>query len=158
MLVKIRLGHVFTTIDGVDISAAMLEAAKSRGVYRTLMQTEPGDAPSMTPGDYAAITAVGALTPGGASPEYFDLLLDGLAPGGLFVFSYNDHTMADPDYAGRRDAALASGRAEKLFEESGIHIAKLHWDQPTKVCIVQVQPPECSQRSNFRWNGPRNFS
>ena len=75
----------FTVIDGVDISEAMLDVARKRGIYRDLRQTEPEDPPGLTPGQYGAIAAMGALSPGAAPAHYLDWLLDGLTPGGLMV-------------------------------------------------------------------------
>jgi predicted TPR repeat methyltransferase len=115
----------FTVIDGVDLSDAMLARALGRGVYRTLSRAEPEAAPALEPGAYGAISAMGALSPGAAPARYFDLLLDGLAPGGLMVFSYNDHTLVEPEYTSRVDQALADGRARELFREHGPHIEKL---------------------------------
>jgi predicted TPR repeat methyltransferase len=115
----------FTAIDGVDLSEPMLEIARKRGIYRSLAKAEPGAPPDARPGDYAAIAAVGALSPGAAPPEYFETLLDCLAPGGLLVVSYNDHTLAEPAYTSRLEDAIARGAVRERFREHGDHIVKL---------------------------------
>ncbi|MEM9710198.1 MAG: methyltransferase domain-containing protein [Pseudomonadota bacterium] len=115
----------FRVIDGVDLSQAMLEAAGRRGVYRNLSKAEAGAPPPAAPGDYAAIAAAGALSPGAAPAEYFDMLLDCLAPGGLLAFSFNDHTLADETYTSRLEGALADGKVGERFKEKGDHIVKL---------------------------------
>ncbi len=115
----------FAVIDGVDLSDSMLRIAEKRGIYRSLRQVEPDEEPGITPGDYAAISAMGAISPGAAPAHYFDRLLMSLAPGGLFVFSYNDHTLADPDFTSRVDDALGRGAAREVFREHGTHIEKL---------------------------------
>ena len=115
----------FTVIDGVDISEAMLEVARKRGIYRDLRQTEPEDPPGLTPGQYGAIAAMGALSPGAAPAHYLDWLLDGLAPGGLMVMSYNDHTLSDASYTGALAKALEAGTVRQRFKEHGDHIVKL---------------------------------
>ncbi len=117
--------HGYTVIDGVDLSESMLETARKRGIYRALFKAEPDQAPDVAPGDYAAITAMGAISPGAASAVYFDMLLACLAPGGLFVFSYNEHTLADPDYTSRLDNALEKRIVRQCFHEHGDHIQKL---------------------------------
>ena len=71
------------------------------------------------------MTAIGALSPGAAPAEFFDRLFERLVPGGLMVFSYNDHTLADPSYTSRLEAVLAEGRARERFREHGDHLAKL---------------------------------
>lgn len=125
----------FSVIDGVDISQAMLDIAAKRGVYRTLSAVEPEAEPDFTPGIYAAISAMGALSPGAAPAIYFDHLLSRLSPGGLMVFSYNDHTLTNPDYTDRLDAALANGIARERFREMGVHIEKL--GSKSMVCVLE---------------------
>ncbi|MGI9400642.1 MAG: class I SAM-dependent DNA methyltransferase [Rhizobiaceae bacterium] len=115
----------FSVIDGVDLSEAMLKTARKRGVYRNLSKVEPDEIPNVKPGDYAAIAAIGAISPGAAPAKYFDELLSCLAPGGLFVFSFNDHTLADRDYTSRLEQALEKGIARECFREHGDHIKKL---------------------------------
>lgn len=110
----------FATIDGTDISEAMLEGARARGVYRRVWIGTPGLL-SIAPGDYAAIVAAGVVSLGAAPPETLDLLLEHLAPGGRLAFSYNDATLAEPSYVTRLDAALA-GPARLLFSEHGPHL------------------------------------
>ncbi len=115
----------FSVIDGVDISQSMLDIAAKRSVYRSLMRAQPEADPDLSPGQYAAISAMGALSPGAAPARYFDLLLAGLAPGGLMVLSYNDHTLSEPAYTNRLDAALEGGIVRERFREKGTHIEKL---------------------------------
>ncbi|MEM7465108.1 MAG: methyltransferase domain-containing protein [Pseudomonadota bacterium] len=117
--------HGYRVIDGIDLSESMLETAEERGIYRELFKAEPDQKPDVAPGDYSAITAMGAISPGAAPATYFDTLLDCLAPGGLFVFSYNEHTLADPDYTSRLDNALEKGIVRQRFHEHGDHIQKL---------------------------------
>jgi predicted TPR repeat methyltransferase len=115
----------FTVIDGVDLSEAMLNVARKRGAYRNLFKADPDQPPSFAPGDYAAIAAVGAISPGAAPAAFFDALLSCLAPGGLFVLSYNDHALADPDYISRLGRARDDGIVRERFREHGDHIVKL---------------------------------
>ena len=111
----------FSNIDGVDLSEEMLAEAGRKGVYRTLAQV--GEAPmEITPGTYGAIVATGVIGAGAAPLSVFDTLLGGLAPGGLFAFSFNDHTLEHPEFAARVVTAVESGEAEHLFEEHGAHL------------------------------------
>jgi predicted TPR repeat methyltransferase len=48
----------FTKIDGVDLSANMLEQAKAKGIYRSLSQTG-ADEPLPDTSNHTAITAIG---------------------------------------------------------------------------------------------------
>jgi predicted TPR repeat methyltransferase len=115
----------FTVIDGVDLSGAMLEAARRRGVYRSLIKVAPDADLPAAPGDHAAIAAVGAVSPGAAPAHYLDRLLDALAPGGLLLLSYNDHTLAEPAYTDRLTRALDRGAVRERFREHGDHLTGL---------------------------------
>jgi predicted TPR repeat methyltransferase len=115
----------YTTIDGVDLSEEMLKTARELGIYRHLVKVAPDAPPPAAPGDYAAIAAIGALSPGAAPASYFDTLLDCLAPGGLLALSYNDHTLAEPEYTGRLERALEQGRVAERFREHGDHLVEL---------------------------------
>ena len=113
----------FAAVDGADVSAEMLAAARSKGAYRALTRIE-ADRPFSAlaaPGDYAAIVACGVIGAGAAPYSLGDDCLDALAPGGLFALSFNDHALADP----RSGAALdrwAPGRADIAFREHGDHL------------------------------------
>ena len=115
----------FTVIDGCDLSEPMLRTARSLGVYRHLAKLAPDEAPDAAPGDYGAIAAIGAVSPGAAPASYLDILLDRLAPGGLLALSYNDHTLAEPEYTERLARAIDSGKVVERFREHGDHLVKL---------------------------------
>ncbi len=100
----------------------MLERARALGVYRDLF---PGDLTEPLPvatGAYAAMAAVGVINPGHAPPETVDAVLERLPPGGLFVFSLNDHALADPAFGAKADELIARGAAECPFREHGPHL------------------------------------
>jgi len=59
----------------------------------------------------------------GAAPiSVFDILMDGLAPGGRLVFSFNDHALEEPEYEAKLNSYLDAGKAELLFEAYGHHL------------------------------------
>ncbi|MFT7595269.1 MAG: putative TPR repeat methyltransferase [Paracoccaceae bacterium] len=112
----------FTTIDGLDLSADMLKQAKAKDLYRDLHQIDAGAPLTHTPGTYGAITAIGVIGAGAAPISVFDTLMDGLASGGRFVLSFNDHALKDPANEGKLQSYLDSGTARLLFKEYGDHI------------------------------------
>jgi predicted TPR repeat methyltransferase len=112
----------FTTIDGIDPSAEMLAQARSRGLYRNLTHIAPGADIPGTSGRYAAICAIGVIGVGAAPPAVMDQIMAALTPGGLFVFSLNDHALADAPTAAARDALLASGVAVQAEQSYGTHL------------------------------------
>jgi predicted TPR repeat methyltransferase len=115
----------FSVIDGCDLSEPMLKTARARGIYRHLVKLAPDEAPDAAPGDYGAIAAIGALSPGAAPAYYLEILLGCLAPGGLLALSYNDHTLAEPEYTSRLARAVETGAVAERFREHGDHLVKL---------------------------------
>jgi predicted TPR repeat methyltransferase len=107
----------FTTIDGCDLSEGMLAEARARGLYRALYLAE--EMPDTT---YDTVAAVGVIGAGAGPPELLDTCMDHLKPGGHFVFSFNDHALAVPEYPARLAAITESGAARIVFEERGDHI------------------------------------
>lgn len=112
----------FTTIDGLDLSADMLEQARAKGIYRNLAQIEAGAPLSHAPGTYAAITAIGVIGAGAAPLSVFDTLMAGLGTGGRLVLSFNDHALADPQHEAKLAHYTDSGQAKLLFKEYGDHL------------------------------------
>lgn len=107
----------FTTIDGSDLSPGMLDKARALGVYRDLWL--PDDLPDRR---YDAVAAVGVIGPGAAPLDLFDTCLAHLRPGGLFVFSFNDHALDLPEFPARVARAVEAGEALSRFEEHGPHL------------------------------------
>lgn len=114
----------FKTIDGIDLTQSMLDLAAEKGLYRSLLLSDPDpDAEFPVPkGDYSAIAAIGVIGAGGAPVEVFDLLLGALASGGKFVLSFNDSTLKNPAFEGCITAAIEAGVASLLSEEYGDHL------------------------------------
>lgn len=112
----------FTTIHGYDISKEMLALANAKSIYSVLKCFDPGKVPEIAAGMFHAIAAIGVISVGAAPPSTFDLIFDLLAPKGLFVFSFNDHALADPSFEAKVKEYTDSSRVEILFEEYGDHL------------------------------------
>ena len=110
----------FAQIDGVDLSAEMLEGARAKDVYRTLTQIEAG-APLPQTG-YTAMAAIGVIGAGAAPIDVLHTLMRALPAGGKLVFSFNDHALEDP----ANEAGIAEwtdcGAARLVFKEYGDHL------------------------------------
>ncbi|MBW4983371.1 class I SAM-dependent methyltransferase [Mameliella sp. CS4] len=109
----------FTTIDGVDLSSGMLDLARERQTYRRLSQIGSDDP---LPGGYAAIAAIGVIGAGAAPLHALERIFDALEPGAICVFSFNDHTLEDPDFEALVDRRVADGSLTQLFREHGPHL------------------------------------
>ncbi|MEM0991333.1 MAG: methyltransferase domain-containing protein [Pseudomonadota bacterium] len=115
----------FQTIDGLDLSREMLEGAAARDVYRALAQIDPDVDLRGTAENYAAVVACGVIGSGAAPLTTFDTILYAMAPGALFAFSFNDHTLEDPAFEERVDLAISDGEARLLSREYGPHLPGL---------------------------------
>ena len=114
----------FLTIDGVDISAEMLEVAAQKKIYRHLEVFAPETGPNLKLGAYQIIAAVGVIGAGAAPLAVLDKMMALLAPKGLLVFSFNDHTLEDPAYDGLVEDYVNQGQAVLHLKEYGNHLPK----------------------------------
>jgi len=111
----------FAHVDGTDVSQGMLDQARRRGVYRNLWLGDP-DHPPRIPPVYDAIAAVGVIGTGAAPASLLGQCIDALRPGGLMVFSFNDHALDDPQYPAALQAVQDDGRARLLDKQHGPHL------------------------------------
>lgn len=111
----------FTTIDGTDITAQMLDRAADLNLYRKLWHGDPDDL-GFDRGAYPVIAAVGVISLGAAPADLLAALMDKLDPGGLLAFSYNDPTLADQSYTIAITQQTETGRAELVFRDHGLHL------------------------------------
>ncbi len=112
----------FLTIDGVDISAEMLEVAAQKKIYRHLEVFAPETGPNVKLGAYQIIAAVGVIGAGAAPLAVLDKMMALVAPKGLLVFSFNDHTLEDPAYDGLVEDYVNQGQAVLHLKEYGDHL------------------------------------
>lgn len=109
----------FEVVDGVDISSEMIAVAQKKNVYRALSQIEPDTQLTQS---YQLISAVGVIGAGAAPVSTLDMLMHALPQNGKLVFSFNDHSLADPVNTGRLNEWLDCGAARLLFMEHGLHL------------------------------------
>ena len=114
----------FPTIDGVDISDEMLEVAAQKKIYRRLEVFAPETGPDVKLGAYNIIAAVGVIGAGAAPLAVLDQIMALLAPKGLLVFSFNDHTLEDPAYDVRVKNYVKQGQAALHLKDYGDHLPK----------------------------------
>ncbi|WP_101066378.1 class I SAM-dependent DNA methyltransferase [Roseovarius salinarum] len=112
----------FEAVDGADLSAEMLEIAREKQVYRHTWQVEPDAGDPFEAGAYPLVAAIGVIGAGAAPAETFDTIMRLLPRGGLFAFSFNDHTLEDPAFEGRISEWADTGNARMHFREHGDHL------------------------------------
>ena len=125
----------FSNISGMDVNREMLAKAKRLEIYRDLSVAEPGASLQFEPGTYELIAAIGVIGTGAAPIDFLHECLSVLAPGNLMVFSFNDHTLAEPEYMNAVDDKVKSGDFRILHQEHGPHISKL--DMCSTVIVMQ---------------------
>jgi len=96
----------FTRLDALDLSPAMLEEARRKGVYGALIEARLGERLPYETGSYDAVVSSGVLTTGHAPASSLDELVRVTRPGGHVVFTLRSDRIP-PGY----DAAIA-----ELFE------------------------------------------
>lgn len=112
----------FEVIDGLDLSAEMLQRAEEKGVYRSLAQVEANTDLPFPKGTYNAIAAIGVIGAGAAPISVFHTLMRKLETGGKMVFSFNDHALQDVDNEGGLSEWTDCGAGRLLFKERGPHL------------------------------------
>jgi len=81
--------HGFTTVDGIDISAGMLEQAREKGVYRNLLRGDLTTQIALVDAVYDAAICVGSMGAGHVAAQHVPELLRLLKSGGLFIITIN---------------------------------------------------------------------
>ena len=115
----------FCNIYGTDLNAEMLAIAHSRNIYvnlskTTLLRPLPVDA-----NQYAVIAAIGVIGSGAAPLEFLQEIMRALRPGAITIFSFNDHTLAEPKYVEYVEQMTKTNEFELLVDEYGPHMIKL---------------------------------
>ncbi|MDJ0622165.1 MAG: class I SAM-dependent methyltransferase [Desulfocapsaceae bacterium] len=91
----------YTSVDGLDYSQGMLNKAKQKKIYSSLIQadlTKPLDIESNL---YDAIISVGTFTLGHVGPDAFAELIRITKPGGILCFTVRQEAWAEHDYRQR---------------------------------------------------------
>ena len=115
--------HGFECIDGFDISPEMLEGARGKGIYRSLDTADLSQPLTDIARDtYQNAAAIGVLNPAHMPSTVVDEILGLLPAGGCFVFSLNDHALADGTMETRLLELTEHGVADLVFKEHGAHL------------------------------------
>ncbi|MGB3408631.1 MAG: methyltransferase [Jannaschia sp.] len=108
----------FETIDGSDVSDAMLVKARARNLYRSLTLSDPATPPVIA-ADATLVVACGVISFGAGPASLLVETLKRLPDGGWLVFTYNDTTLRDADYMGALADVQANGLARLELAEYG---------------------------------------
>lgn len=97
-------------VDGTDLSAEMLQAARGRGVYRDLIEADVTAGLDVPDAAYAGVVSAGTFTLGHLGPDALSECLRAVRPGGRLALSINAAHWAAEDFA----STLASLPLEDL--------------------------------------------
>lgn len=112
----------FGTVDGCDLSPAMLEEAARRGVYRQLFEVNLNNGIDLHDDFYDAVTAVGVLSFGHVRADAMWEMLRVIRHGGVLVVGLNEHYWKEGDVLAELGAIEAAGQARVAKREFGDHL------------------------------------
>lgn len=120
----------FTTIDGLDLSAPMIEKAREKGVYRNLLTADLNRPLAMDDAVYDAVVCTGTFTQGHVGPEPIDELLRVLTPDGVLACTVHGKVWEAMGFAAKFAALESDGIIRTLERELGEYFAgaeKIAW-------------------------------
>ena len=124
----------FTTFDGCDVTAEMLEIAKQKSIYRRLWLAQP-ETIDLGSAAYRGVIAAGVISRGAAPADTLAALLHAMPTDCYLAFSYNDPTIADPAYQKALKIVQDQNLAMLISSEYGPHIPSK--DMGSDVILLQ---------------------
>ncbi|SIO87090.1 class I SAM-dependent methyltransferase [Nocardiopsis sp. JB363] len=117
-------GHGFEVIDGFDLSTAMLDEARAKGLYRDLAKADLTRRLPAEDEAYDAVICVGTLTEGHVGPEAFDELVRVARPGAPIVVTVLDRIWEPSGYKAKVQALEKAGlvHLEESTPKSVYHV------------------------------------
>lgn len=116
-LIGVRLGQAgYSTIDGIDLSPAMIERARARGCYQNLASgidiTAP--LPDDLVGAHDIVVIGGVFTVGHVPPSALSAVAAMVRPGGLLLMTTRKQYYDETDYQSVSDQLEADGTVKLL--------------------------------------------
>ena len=102
--------HGYDNLTGIDLSPAMLDVARKKGIYKSLQQMVLGEHLKFSDNYFSAVVSMGVFTENHAPPESFDELIRITKPGGHIVFSVRSDTGINKNYQEKQDSLLTEGK------------------------------------------------
>lgn len=103
------------TIDGIDLTPAMLEHSRSRGIYRNLSQADMmGPLSSIGDNSYDGIVSAGVFTNGHVGPKGIDELLRIAKPGAPIVLTVRDSAWEADGFKAKVEKLEKDGKTRTL--------------------------------------------
>ena len=128
-------------IIGIDISQEMLEQAKLKCCYSSLVEADVTKVLPFNSNSFGAVVSAGTFTHGHVGPSAFDELLRITKPGGLFVLSINTKVFIKDGFR-EKFMQIKNSISVPLFNEF-----KVHANNDQKFSKIKVLA--CIFRKNF---------
>jgi predicted TPR repeat methyltransferase len=109
------------TIDALDYSAAMLEIARHRDVYRSLIKADLNGPLTLPDESYNALICTGTFTHAHVGATCLDELFRILKPGGLFACTVHRDIWEPQGFAQTTGEMAQAGRLETLHFKEGTY-------------------------------------
>ena len=113
----------YSTIDGLDFSAAMLEQAENRGFYRALIQADLNAPLEIADSSYAAALSSGTFTHGHVGAEPLDEIFRIIVPGGIFACTIHNDVWQDLGFDKKIRELSESGKIEVVEQNLDLYFA-----------------------------------
>ena len=114
--------HGFEEFDGIDLSPEMLEVARQRGVYRTLIEADLLGRLPIDDGVYGGAVCAGMFTSGHVGAACLDELIRVMAPGALFVCTVHHAVRGELGFDEAFERFIADGTlVEHVRREVGFY-------------------------------------
>ena len=106
----------YSELDGLDLSEGMLNAARSKNLYRHLYQMKIGDSLDLQTDTYGIVITTGTFTVGHVGPDGYDELFRIVRPGGLIIHSNRTDKEPGTGFLAHHKKAEADGRWTRVDE------------------------------------------
>ena len=126
-------------IIGIDISSEMLNQAKLKKCYSSLIEADITKKIPLEDNSIGAVVSAGTFTHGHVGPDVFDELLRVVKPGGLFVLSINSEFFAKAGF-NEKFIKIKNIISTPLFEKFSAHgknINKTYNEVKILACIFR---------------------
>ncbi|OAA71336.1 Methyltransferase type 11 [Cordyceps fumosorosea ARSEF 2679] len=123
-------------VDGVDLSPAMLAAARRTGAYAELKTADLSGPLELPTGSYDVLTCVGTLTQGHVGPGALDEMLRVVRKGGLLVVTVRESVWRENGYEEKVREILARGRARLMTDD--FEVRRVAKDVDLVYVVLQV--------------------
>ncbi len=104
----------FETLDGIDFSPEMLIRARSKGIYRDLIEADLTKSLDIADATYQAAASSGTFTHAHVGAQALDEIFRILKPGGVLVCSVNQSVWDPMGFSAKVDELTTAGTIETL--------------------------------------------